>query len=144
ALFLKMAGLEMIHVSYKGNAPALADVLAGHVPAMFTNVSDALPHANSGAIRLLGVSSDARVAQLPDVPTIAESGYPRFKTLTWNGLMAPAGTPRDIVAGIGEEWRRAGKGPSLIERFACFGFVTLVSGPVGFAPTMADVFSVLA
>ena len=137
ALFLKMAGLDMIHVSYKGNAPALADVLAGHVPAMFTNLSDALPHANSGTIRLLGVSSDQRVAQLPDVPTVAESGFPRFKTLTWNGLMAPAGTPKVIITRVADEVRRAVKDPALIERLATYGVDPLGSTPEEFAATIA-------
>ena len=91
ALFLKRAGLEMTNVSYRGNAPALTDVIAGHLPTMFSNLSDALPHAQSGAIRILAVSSEARVPQLPDVPTVAELGYPGYKAVTWNGLMAPAG-----------------------------------------------------
>src|SRR5712675_826545 len=111
ALFLKRAGLEMQNVSYRGNAPALNDVIAGHLPTMFSNVSDALPHAASGSIRLLAVSSEKRVAQIPDVPTVAESGYPQFKTLTWNGLMAPAGTPRAIVDKIAGEVARAVKDP---------------------------------
>src|SRR5882672_9394390 len=85
ALFLKVADLQMTHVGYKGNGPALADVIAGHIPAMFSNLSDALPHTASGSVRLLAVSSDRRVPQVPDVPTVAESGYPQFKTLTWNG-----------------------------------------------------------
>src|SRR5262249_39213975 len=93
ALFLKRAGLDMTNVSYRGNAPALTDVMAGHLPVMFSNISDALPHAASGAIRPLAVSNAARARQLPDVPTVAESGFLGFNVLTWNGLMAPAGTP---------------------------------------------------
>src|SRR5713101_226678 len=97
ALFLKRAGLEMTNVSYRGNAPALTDVIAGHLPTMFSNLSDALPHAATGAVRLLAVSSDKRAPQIPDVPTVAESGFPGFNVLTWNGLMAPAATPNAIV-----------------------------------------------
>jgi tripartite-type tricarboxylate transporter receptor subunit TctC len=78
ALFLKRAGLEMTNVSYRGNAPALTDVIAGHLPTMFSNLSDALPQAQSGAIRILAVSSEARVPQLPEVPTVAELGYPGY------------------------------------------------------------------
>ena len=72
ALFLKRAGLDMTNVSYRGNAPAITDVIAGHLPTMFSNISDALPHAASGAVRLLAVSSARRAPQLPDVPTVAD------------------------------------------------------------------------
>src|SRR5215831_6989994 len=78
ALFLKRAGLQMTNVSYRGNAPALTDVVAGHLPTMFSNVSDAMPQAAAGSIRLLAVSSKERAPQLPDVPTVAESGFPGF------------------------------------------------------------------
>jgi tripartite-type tricarboxylate transporter receptor subunit TctC len=86
ALFLKRAGLEMINVAYRGNAPALADVIAGHIPAMFSNLSDALPQANSGSVRMLAVSSEKRSALAPQVPTVAESGYPKFNAVTWNTI----------------------------------------------------------
>src|SRR5712692_1393944 len=90
ALFLQRAGLSMTNVSYRGNAPAMNDVIAGHLPTMFSNVSDALPHATAGSIRLLAVSRDKREPQIPNVPTVAESGFPGFNVLTWNGLVAPA------------------------------------------------------
>ena len=86
-LFLKRAGLDMTNVSYRGNAPALTDVVAGHLPTMFSNISDAIPQASAGSIRLLAVSSEKRAPQLPDVPTIAEAGFPGFNVLTWNGLI---------------------------------------------------------
>ena len=98
ALFSKRAGIEMTNVSYRGNAPAMTDVVAGHLPTMFSNVSDALPQTAAGSIRPLAVSSDAkRVPQFPDVPTVAESGFPGYSAITWNGLMAPAGTPKTII-----------------------------------------------
>jgi len=137
ALFLNMARLEMIHVGYKGNAPALADVVAGHVPAMFSNVSDALPQARSGNVRLLAVSSEKRAPQIADVPTVAESGYPRFKALTWNGLVAPAGTPREIILRIAEEVARGTADPAFAERLASYGADPLGSGPDEFAATIA-------
>src|SRR5262249_31811986 len=102
-LFLKRAGLEMTPVSYKGGAAPLTDVIAGHVPIYFATLSEAMSQANSGAIRLLAVSSEKRVPQLPDVPTFAESGFPGFRALTWNGLMAPSAMPTETVGRIAKE-----------------------------------------
>ena len=129
ALFLKRAGLEMTNVSYRGNAPALTDVIAGHLPTMFSNLSDALPHAQSGAIRLLAVSSEQRVPQVPDVPTVSESGYPGYKAVTWNGLMAPAATPKAVVDKIAAELAKAAKEPAFIEKLARIG-----ADPSGITP----------
>ncbi len=129
ALFLKRAGLEMTNVSYRGNAPALTDVIAGHLPTMFSNLSDALPHAASGAVRMLAVSSDKRVAQAPDVPTVAESGFAGYRAVTWNGLMAPAGTPKEIVDKIAAEIAAACKDPKFVERLNSFG-----ADPSGITP----------
>jgi tripartite-type tricarboxylate transporter receptor subunit TctC len=129
ALFLKRAGLEMTNVSYRGNAPALTDVIAGHLPTMFSNLSDALPHIQSGAIRPLAVSSAVRLPQLPDVPTVAELGYPGYDVVTWNGLLAPTGTPKPIIDKIAAEIARACKDPKFLERLANFG-----ADPSGMAP----------
>ena len=97
ALFVKRAELNMTHISYKGGAPAVTDLLGGNVQMYFGNFSELYPHVSGGNIRIIGVSSDKRAAQLPQVATIAESGFPGFKTVTWNGLMAPAGTPAAVV-----------------------------------------------
>jgi tripartite-type tricarboxylate transporter receptor subunit TctC len=129
ALFLKVADLQMIHVGYKGNGPALSDVIAGHVPAMFSNLSDALPHAAGGSIRLLAVSSDKRVPQIPDVPTVAESGYPQFKTMTWNGLMAPAGTPRAIIDRLNKESARVLTSPDVSAKLVAASVDPIVLTP---------------
>ena len=98
-MFKQMAGIEMTHVAYKGAALALTDVLSGHIQLMFESVSSTLPHVRSGSLRALGVSSTQRVPDLPEVPTIAESGYPSYFVSVWNGVAAPAGLP-DIVARI--------------------------------------------
>ena len=129
AMFLKRAGLEMTHVSYRGNAPALMDVIAGHLPTMFSNLSDALPHVKSGAIRMLAVSSEQRMPQIPDVPTIAELGFPGYKAVTWNGLAAPAATPRPIVDKIAGEIAKASKDPAFIKRLEGYG-----ADPSGITP----------
>jgi tripartite-type tricarboxylate transporter receptor subunit TctC len=136
-LFLNRAGLQMTNVSYRGNAPALTDVIAGHLPTMFSNLSDALPQAESGAVRILAVSSAARVPQRPDVPTVAESGYPGFKVLTWNGLLASAATPKPIVAKIAAEMAKACKDPKFVERLSTLGADPSCITPAEFAELVA-------
>jgi tripartite-type tricarboxylate transporter receptor subunit TctC len=136
-LFLKRAGLEMTPVSYKGGAAPLADVIAGHVPIYFATLSEAVSQAKSGAIRLLAVSSEKRVPQLPDVPTFAESGFPGFKALTWNGLMAPAATPKENIDRLAKEVSRAVEEPKFAERLAGFGVDPLGNTPEEFAAMVA-------
>src|SRR5207248_10528368 len=97
ALFLARAGLQMEAVLYKGGGPAMADVIAGHVNCYFGNFNEILPHAASGRVHVLATSGEKRARQLPDVPTVAEQGYPGFRTETWNGYVAPAATPHEIV-----------------------------------------------
>jgi len=136
-LFLKRAGLEMTPVSYKGGAAPLTDVIAGHVPIYFATLSEAMSQANSGAIRLLAVSSAKRVPQIPDVPTFAESGFPGFKALTWNGLMAPSAMPTDTVERIAKEVSHAAKDATFAERLAAFGVDPLGNTPAAFAAMIA-------
>jgi len=102
-LFLASAGLKMEAVLYKGGGPAMADVVAGHVPCYFGNLNEILPHAGGGKINVLAVSGEARASQLPRVPTVAEQGYPGFRTVTWNGYVAPAATPKAIVERVARE-----------------------------------------
>jgi tripartite-type tricarboxylate transporter receptor subunit TctC len=132
-LFLTRAGLNGTNVSYKGTGPALTDVVAGHLPAMFALFGDALSQAESGAIRLLAVSSEQRSTQALDVPTIAESGFPGFKTTSWWGLMAPAGTPKPIVDRIAAEVGKATKDPKLVEQLTAFGVDPVGSSPAQFS-----------
>jgi tripartite-type tricarboxylate transporter receptor subunit TctC len=137
ALFLKLAGIDMIHVPYKGNAPAMSDVVAGHVPAIFTNLSDALPQAAAGSIRLIGVSGETRAPQIPDVPTVAEQGFPTFKTRTWNALMAPAKTDPAIISRVATEVATAAKDPGFAERLNHLGVDPLGNTPAEFAALIA-------
>jgi tripartite-type tricarboxylate transporter receptor subunit TctC len=96
-LFWNKAGIKLNHVPYKGGGPAVADVIAGHVEVMFSLISTQTPHVRAGRLRALAVSSAKRSTALPDVPTIAESGYPGFEATGWLGLVFPAKTPRAIV-----------------------------------------------
>ena len=137
ALFLKRAGLEMIHVPYKGNAPALADVMAGHTTAMFSNLSDALAQAGSGTVRVLAISSQKRSPLIPDVPTVAESGYANFNVLTWNGLMAPAGTPQDVIDKIANEIALAVKDPKFVAQLVGYGVDPLGNTPAEYKAMLA-------
>jgi tripartite-type tricarboxylate transporter receptor subunit TctC len=136
ALFLKRAGLEMIPVPYRGGATPINDIVAGHIPAFFINLSAVVPHAASGALRLLAVSTEKRVPQLPDVPTFNEAGFPGFKILTWNGLVAPAGTPKEIIDRIATEVSRATKDPKSAEHFVSNGVDPLGNSPEEFAATI--------
>jgi tripartite-type tricarboxylate transporter receptor subunit TctC len=115
SIFLKRAGIEMMNVSYRGTAPALTDVIAGHIPTMFIPISEALPQARAGSIRMLAVSSGTRSREAPEVPTVAEQGYPGFHMVSWTGLMAPAGAPKDIVERMATELGRALKDASFAE-----------------------------
>ena len=140
ALFVKRAGLDMVHISYKGGAPAVADLIGGQVQMYFGNLSELAPHVAGGNIRIIGVSSEKRARQLPDVPTIAESGYPGFRTVTWNGLMAPAGTPPAVVARIAEEVKKIAAVPAFQQRLEVLGVDTIASTPAEFADTVrADI-----
>ncbi len=135
ALFVNRAGIAMTHVPYKGGGPAVADLVAGTVQMYFGNASELIQHGKSGKIRLLGVSSAARAPQLPDVPAIAES-FPGFQTLTWNGLLAPAGTPAVIVNRVSTEARRIVREAAVIARLNNIGVDPLGSTPAEFAETI--------
>ena len=97
-MFKMKTGLNMLHVPYKGSAPAVTDLLGGQVQSMFDNAPSAIPHVKAGKLRAIAITSRERSAQLPDVPTVAESGYPGFEVQSWFALAAPAGTPKEVVA----------------------------------------------
>lgn len=122
-------GLTMMHIPYKGGAPAMNDVMGGQVPMMFTNQQNALPHVQSGKLRALGIATAQRSRVLPDIPTFAELGIPNFFVSTWNGLMGPAGMPRDIVTRLNQEVNAALASPEMKERL-----VTLSAEPLGGTP----------
>jgi tripartite-type tricarboxylate transporter receptor subunit TctC len=138
ALFLRRAGLNMTNVTYKGNQPALTDVIAGHVPCMFSLLGDALPQSDSGAVRLLAVASDLRSPQAPNVPTMDEAGFSGFRAVSWYGLMAPANTPKSIVDRIASEIALAVKDAKFVERLAAYVVDPLGNSPQQFAAMIAS------
>ena len=113
--------LKMVHVAYKGGAPAMADLIGKQIPATVTALSSALPHLRSGRIRALATTARGRMAELPDVPTFAEAGYPQLTATTWFSLSGPAGMPAAMVAQINLETRRALKLPKIRERLLAEG-----------------------
>lgn len=113
--------LKMVHVAYKGGAPAMADLIGKQIPATVTALSSALPHLRSGRIRALAITARGRMAELPDVPTFAEAGYPQLTATTWFSLSGPAGMPAAMVAQINVETRRALKLPKIRERLLAEG-----------------------
>jgi tripartite-type tricarboxylate transporter receptor subunit TctC len=112
-----MTGINIVHVPYKGNAPALTDLLGGHVEMIFSGVPALVPHIQSHRVRAIAIGSLRRFPALPDVPTFDESGVKGYEATTWFGLLAPAKTPKDIVARLNLEVDRALKSPDMKERF---------------------------
>jgi tripartite-type tricarboxylate transporter receptor subunit TctC len=116
-LFNRHAGLKMLHVPYKGNAQAIVDVISGQVTMMFDQVSTAAPHVNAGKLRALAVTSLKRSPLFPKIPTIDESGMRGFEDITFNGLVAPAGTPREVLVRLNAEVAKAVRFAELHKRF---------------------------
>lgn len=138
ALFLARAGLKMEPVLYKGGGPAIADVLAGHVGCYFGNLNELIPHAGGGRIHVLATSGERRAPQLPDVPTVGEQGYPGFRTLTWNGYVAPAATPREVVERLAREIAAGCKDAGFAARLQKIGVDPVCSTPAQFAQAIRD------
>jgi tripartite-type tricarboxylate transporter receptor subunit TctC len=116
-MFSRQAGIKMLHVPYKGNAQSLVDLIGGQVMVMFDQVSTSTPHLRANKIRALGVTTLTRAALFPDVPTIDESGVKGFEDVTFNGIMAPAGTPPAILTRLHAELAKAVKQPDVRKRF---------------------------
>jgi tripartite-type tricarboxylate transporter receptor subunit TctC len=125
-----MAGIDLLHVPYKGMAPALNDLLGGQVSMMVVSMSSGLRHAQAGKVRVLGVASLKRSPAAAELPTIAEQGLPGFEALSWYALMAPAGTPPEIIGKLAEESARALRAPDVQERLQGLG-----ADPVGNKPS---------
>ena len=132
-LFNLMAGIKLVQVPYKGAAPALQDLIAGQIEMTFDNIPAAIGHIRNGKIRAIAVTSANRDRQLPDVPTIAESGLPGYEIVAWFGMVAPAKTPADIIGRLHAEIVRTLKDPGVQERIGKLGFEGVGNTPAEFA-----------
>jgi tripartite-type tricarboxylate transporter receptor subunit TctC len=119
--FSRETGIKLLHVPYKGNGPALIDLMGGRLDMMFDQVSTSAPQLKAGTLRALAVTTKARSPVLPDVPTVDEAGVKGFEDITFNGLAAPAGTPREILVKLHAEIVKALQTPELRDRFAAQG-----------------------
>jgi len=136
--YLKLVtGMSIAHVPYRGTGPQLTDLLAGRTQASSAGLPALLPHIKTGKLRAIAVGTSQRLAQLPDVPTVAEMGFKDFETSQWYGILAPAGTPREIVKRLQEESLKALKSNSVTERFAGDGAVGGGGPPEEFAAFIA-------
>ena len=129
----KAAGIDMVHVPYRGSAPALNDVIAGNVPLMMDSIVTGLPHVRSGTLRGIAVSTAKRTPLAPDIPTVAESGIPGFEAGLWYGIVAPSQTPPDIVTQLGREIVAILALPEIRERLVALGSEPSDFGPEKFA-----------
>lgn len=132
------AGIKLTHVPYKGAAPAISDILGGHVQLLIGAVATSLPHVVSGKLKALGVSSLQRSAAAPTVPTLAESGFPGFEVVQWFGIFAPAATPRELVARLNAEINRALTRPDIHAEFTRQGYGVEPRTPEQFATYIKD------
>jgi tripartite-type tricarboxylate transporter receptor subunit TctC len=137
-LFNQTTGLNMIHVPYKGSGPAMTDLVGGKVQVMFDNMPSAIGHARSGELRALAVTSPKRVSSAPDIPTVAESGYPGFKVVTWFGLFAPAGTPSAVIERLNREVADAVRDPQVHKHLLDLGAEPTSNSPAEFSKLVKD------
>jgi len=129
AQFGLSVGLDVVHVPYNGAGPAVAAAVAGHVPAVFSSMPPVVPHITEGGLRALAVTGKVRSPSLPEVPTMAEAGFPETKGDQWVGVFVPARTPKDIIAVLNREVAKALATADIKERFATIGFVPVGSSP---------------
>lgn len=132
-LFAQAAGLNFVHLAHRGAGPATNDLVAGHVLAMFNNPVNAVPQAKANTLRAIAATGSKRLSLLPDLPTIAESGYPGFETRTWYGLFGPANLPPEHVAKLSADLRWALQTPDVAEKLAAQGWDIVGSAPADFA-----------
>ena len=136
ALLGIVADIDIVHVPYKGGGPAMQDLLGGQIPAMIATPPTALPHVKAGKIRALATTGAARAALMPDVPTVAESGYPGYEATNWYAYLAPAGTPKDVLARLERELVQALNAPDVREQLDRQGMEAKPGTPEELTKTM--------
>ena len=135
-LFKLLSKLDMTHVPYKGSAPAITDLIGGQVSMFFDNMASAVPYVKSGRLRALAITTPKRSDVLPDVPTMNESGVPGYEAYSWNGIVAPVGTPRPVLEKIAKEVAAAVGSPDIREKMKGLGAEVIASSPAEFAEFM--------
>ena len=129
AMFTQFTGTDILHIPYKGSAPAITDLLAGQTNMMFDNIPSALPHIKSGKLRAIATTGAKRDPALPELPTVAESGVKGYESGVWFGIMVPAGTPRDIVMKLNAAAVQGSKAPEFIKRMTDLGYSIIAGSP---------------
>jgi tripartite-type tricarboxylate transporter receptor subunit TctC len=137
-MFKQAAGLDWVTVHYKGGPPAVTDLLAGQSHVMFANISDVISHVKAGKLRAVAVTTAKRSAVVPDLPTVAESALPGFDVSTWQAVVAPAGTPREVVQRLNAEIVKAMAAPEMKQRFLSFGTDAATGTPDELGRFLAD------
>jgi tripartite-type tricarboxylate transporter receptor subunit TctC len=137
-MFKQVAGLDWVTVHYKGGAPAVQDLLGGSAQVMFANISDVLGHVKAGRLNAIAVTTPKRSAIVPEVPTLAESGFPTFSFSTWQAVVGPAGLPREVVGKLNAEIAAAMALPEMKQRFLSFGTDAAVSSPPELGQMLAE------
>ena len=137
-LFKKIAHIDMVMVPYKGGGPAMIDLISGQVPVMFSSVTQVLPHVRAGKLKVLAVGASKRTPALPDVPTVAEAGYPGYEVYVWWGIVAPAGVPQPILNKLHDEINAILSEPETHDRLANDAAETLIVSPAEFGKFIHD------
>jgi tripartite-type tricarboxylate transporter receptor subunit TctC len=140
-LFRSVAGVDIVHVPYKGGTPGLLDVIAGNVQIMFNGIPSSMPHLKTGRVKAFAVTTPARSPAAPELPTIAESGYPGAESTSWTGVLAPAGTPGTIVTSLHAEFTKVLQHPDIKARLLADGAVPVGSTPPQFAQYIKSEFA---
>ena len=137
-LFNESAGVKTVHVPYKGGGQALSDLMSGQVDFMFNVLPSALPQIKAGTVRAIAVTGSQRSDALPDIPTMIESGVAGYTAVTWNGILAPAGTPPEIIEKLNKTIGQVLASPEMLQRYASIGTTVLTGSPEDFAKLIRD------
>ncbi|MFN7085374.1 MAG: Bug family tripartite tricarboxylate transporter substrate binding protein [Burkholderiales bacterium] len=132
-LLNELAGIDMVHIPYKGSGQAISDLVGGHVKVMISGMASTLPHVRSGKLRALATTGAKRTPATQDVPTIAESGFPKFEATSWFGVLAPAQTPRPVIARLNADIVKTLQQPEVVQKLHAVGFEIVTSTPEEFA-----------